>query len=337
MYVLSLFPGLYGATVGLSSCEQSPAGFFSNVTGLSIVHPCDAGAFNPISGQTVCTTCPWSSFCNVTGLTAFWRCAPGSYGPLTGQTSCLVCPAGTWCPGNTSFVTNCSSGTWLSTTGASAPSTCVQCAAGHANALTGQTAISACATCPTGTYALASSSTCTACAAGSYAPSAGMSACLPINTTLFFAGYDSGAPFYITCNAAALQTGNANGCTQLQIVNAFTSAYYQTLNGLCTNVWNFSVTTLAGPHWVSETCSDPSVAGSVFNYWVTLSGGQFIFNLTDTGGVASGNVFTWASGCTLVPPSSFVGYWRPDADNGMHASAGGFLLSCNSFSCLFQS
>ncbi len=190
------------------------------------------------------------------------------------------------------------------------------CSAGKYNAGTGKSASSDCLACPAGF----------ACGVGTFAPTActegtfsdlGQAECLPINVTVVFAGFGTGAPFLVRGNAIALAIGGASTCTSLNVLNASYSSYYQAANGLCTDRWVFG-STRAGPHYVWETCELNSNS-SIYTYIVTSKNNLWTWNETDT--ASAGSVYVWSIGCTLTPARSFVGYWRSDGGSCYNISS----------------
>jgi hypothetical protein len=79
-----------------------------------------------------------------------------------------------------------------------------------------------------------------------------------------FLGAVTDSPFYVSSDAVALAAGNINSCTQLSIISSNTTSFFQMLNGMCTDSLLFSTTSLYGPHYVNETCSDVSLANVRF-------------------------------------------------------------------------
>jgi VCBS repeat-containing protein len=86
--------GTFQPLTGQSSCNPSPDGSFVGTTGATSASLCPVGTFQPLTGQSSCNPSPAGSFVGTTGATSASLCTPGSFQPLTGQSSCLLAQPG---------------------------------------------------------------------------------------------------------------------------------------------------------------------------------------------------------------------------------------------------
>ena len=103
------------------------------------------------------------------------QCSTGTHNNEWGRT---ICPAGKYCTAGVSAGTNCPAGTYRSSTGGTAASSCTSCVGNATTSSTGQTSVSACI-CKAGYggNAASTSGSCTACTTGHYKSSNGNTSC----------------------------------------------------------------------------------------------------------------------------------------------------------------
>ncbi|XP_024910937.1 uncharacterized protein LOC112486963 [Cynoglossus semilaevis] len=116
------------------------AGFYC-LEGSTVLTPCPAGHFSPLSGISSisdCSPCPVGFFCNSSGLTeasgpckAGHFCSLGStdFSPIS-QSYGDVCSMGHFCPEGSGSPQPCGIGSFLPESGASSPSHCLPCTPG---------------------------------------------------------------------------------------------------------------------------------------------------------------------------------------------------------------
>ena len=103
------------------------------------------------------------------------QCSTGTHNNEWGRT---ICPAGKYCTAGVSAGTNCPAGTYRSSTGGTAASSCTRCVGNATTSSTGQTSVSACI-CKAGYggNAASTSGSCTACTTGHFKQSNGNTSC----------------------------------------------------------------------------------------------------------------------------------------------------------------
>jgi hypothetical protein len=179
-----------GMYLVLTGCEEAPAGTFADTIGATSATPCDAGLFQPLTGQTSCEPAPAGSFVSDSGAVAATPCGLGTYQNLIGQTSCFqavpgtfvdttgatlatVCGLGTYQNlAGQSFCNDAPAGTFVNTLGAINP---VACSTGTYQALEGQ---ASCNDAPAGYFVDQTGAVdATPCGLGSFQPLSGQSSC----------------------------------------------------------------------------------------------------------------------------------------------------------------
>ena len=152
-------------------CQQCPLN--ARYVSAYSVCLCNNGYYGNVGGQ--CTSCPANSGANcVTSGTSYCEvqdgcsCNPGYTGPSGG--TCGPCAPGTYKNqfGSRSYKL-CPAGTYFTSTGASALSTCVSCPIDTYSEATGASALTTCVACPAGKTSSLGSVVCR-CALGSYLP-----------------------------------------------------------------------------------------------------------------------------------------------------------------------
>lgn len=165
-----------GSTEPSPSGSECPVGGFCNPA--NTFTPCQVGTYGVVTAGTsyaqACTACDPGFVCPATGLTLATR---------------TVCPAGGYCPGGSSAMTPCPSGTFSTRTGQISISTCDPCPIGTYCLNQGTVSGTSCPAnyycpegtsnfqnypCPAGTYGtttgLYSASQCTNCTSGFFCP-----------------------------------------------------------------------------------------------------------------------------------------------------------------------
>jgi hypothetical protein len=176
-------PGSYSVGGAVGGCTLCPPGTFGNSTGLSTVAcsgQCAAGRYGSVSGLS-------SPLCE--GLcVAGYACLPGS----TNATA-AVCGAGQYSLAGSGVCTNCSAGTYGSSTGLSTVGCSGLCAAGRFGSVSGLSSSSSCEGACTAGYACPAGSTnatAVMCGIGQYSLR-GAGSCTPCPTSMPFASSGS--------------------------------------------------------------------------------------------------------------------------------------------------
>lgn len=95
--------GSYNNSTGQSSCQLAPAGYYAAGTGNFTPTKCPAGSFSSSSGSASCTLAPAGSYApqpsGSQGATSAILCDAGYYQPDTGQASCIAASTGFYVAG----------------------------------------------------------------------------------------------------------------------------------------------------------------------------------------------------------------------------------------------
>eukprot|EP00942_MAST-04A_sp_MAST-4A-sp1_P011916 g11916.t1 len=203
--------GKYGPSPGASSCEDCEAGKYGNIAGATTERACEncnAGKYSA-SAAFQCTDCAAGKYGNIAEATTetaacTGECAIGKYGIVTGATT------------ETGGCTNCQSGKYGPSSGASS---CKDCEAGKYGNIPGETTeTAACQNCDAGKYSAKSGmGACTDCNTGKYsltetnANSADV--CISCDAGKYSA--DEGAPSDVCkdCAAGSYSLGGNASCT----------------------------------------------------------------------------------------------------------------------------
>ncbi len=182
---------------GSSSLTACPAGRFGTGTGLTASNcsglclpgsvcaagssvgtqaACPAGSFCPAgttdSGSGAAKQCPpgkWSA----ASAAVCTDCGPGTYSTTLGATAvttCLACLAGYYCPTASPNLVACPTGKWSGLTSQSSPTTCLDCPQGTYQPFLAGVVLTACLTCPPGYYCYQGNSVPYPCLPGTYGP-----------------------------------------------------------------------------------------------------------------------------------------------------------------------
>jgi sugar lactone lactonase YvrE len=330
-------PGTYsGVTAATSAaaalCQPCPSGTYSAGFGAQSCAGtiCALGSYGTAgsSAANTCTLAPSGTFVNTTGATAYigTPCAAGSVGPLGRSTAaaatCTLCAPGlhtsTAGLGPTCSGTLCAAGTFAAT-GAIAAVTCSNCSAGSFTSSTGQ---SACSFCGGGLFQpAAGQSSCLQCSAGSYALAGvpgGNQACTPCAEGT--ASSASGVAACGTCAAGSYQ--NATGATSCISCAAGTfQALPRQVNCSLCAPGSFAAGT------GSQSCTP---AGT--NKYVPNSGSTSQLSCA-AGSVASGG----AAACRVCPMGSYTsGSDCPLCQGGTYSTIVGASGGCAG-NCLYTS
>ena len=158
-----------GTYVSGVTCIETDPGWYA-VDGEQFA--CDAGSFQPDSGQVDCIIATPGHFVNTTAATSQTQCQPGYYQPLSNQTSCLQADPGSYSSASASTLQyQCQPGYYQPNHGATG---CILADAGHF--VVGEGALNQ-IPCSPGTYQFLSGATsCFEATRGFQVPSAGASA-----------------------------------------------------------------------------------------------------------------------------------------------------------------
>ena len=217
---ISCNPGL--TTVGIASelaaCIPCPIGYYTYLWGANAqCLPCPQGVYCPKGSQSnttaPTTTCPVGWYCTgVYGGTA--QCPSGTYSASTGAiapTTCLNCNPGSWCPvGSWNTTTNCIPG-WQCPGGGVANSVC---GVGYFSPAAGA---SSCTPCPAGALSTVIGATsCVACPLGTFAESGAQTlTCTPCPAYTY--SNTPGLSSQSSCTPCPLGYSSLPGSTSCQI------------------------------------------------------------------------------------------------------------------------
>ena len=157
-------PGKYSTAYGAvmpRTCLLCTGGTYQTGSGMWYCDMCLPGKYDTGTGAEKaegCLLCPAGTYQSGQGMVSQSNCtlcAAGGFGPLPGAVSCLLCNAGKYGTGTgliNSSCYPCSTGKYLSNSGASFSAECQSCAVGTFQTGVGMAALVDCILCGAGTY-----------------------------------------------------------------------------------------------------------------------------------------------------------------------------------------
>jgi len=162
-------------SLGATSCNDCPAGYFASAGSSIVCEACAAGKYSGI-GATVCPDCAAGAYSSSAYATCTVCIAGFKTSLASAATACTACDAGQTSNAGSVSCTNCVAGTYSPAGAAS----CTDCAPGSFNDAPG---LGVCSDCPGNTYSDAGSSECLLCLRYFYYSLLGECVACPVGTS----------------------------------------------------------------------------------------------------------------------------------------------------------
>lgn len=191
--------GFFNPDTGNQPCTPCPPGRFASGEAATTCDSCPRGRFQDQEAQTTCKNCPQGRFADAMGLSTCERCAVGTFADVEGLSTCIDCRIGTFTDKQETINCDpCPLGKFQSSEG---KTFCQNCPLGRFADVTGS---SICRDCREGTYAGAQGlPECAPCPLGQFGEETGLSTCRDCNAGTF--ADEQGLSTCLDCNSGTAQ------------------------------------------------------------------------------------------------------------------------------------